>query len=415
MNQVLLRAPMKFSTRTLCLAAVWAALAVAAQAMQPAPERPGDVVFTGGKEGYACYRTPALVISSKGTVLAFCGGRVNDHRDEGDIDIVLKRSTDGGRTWGPLQVLANDGPNPCKGPIPIVLPSGRILLLYLWNKFIPSKDDRTTREVYVMSSDDDGLTWSEPRNITSSVYRKGWRWYGLGPCHAIVKQREPHKGRIVVPARHNTDDGPTYPHVIYSDDDGGTWHIGGIVDRAKATESTIVELSDGSLMINCRNQKNNENHRLVAVSRDGGESFGPARLEKAHPEPRGCQGSLAFHSLNEETGRGNIIFSNPANEEIRSDGTLQLSTDDGETWTSRYRYAPAAAPYFTGYSDIAVFADGSIGVLYERGEYAEGESKGERYNEMAFVRVPFERLSSPQRPTENQAVAGTESSEKITE
>lgn len=104
---------------------------------------------------------------------------------------------------------------------------------------------------------------------------------------------------------------------------------------------------------------------------------------------------MAFHSLNKGTGRGNIIFSNPANEEIWSDGTLQLSTDDGKTWTRRYRYAPAPAPYFTGYSDITVFADGSIGVLYERGEYAEGDSKSERYDEMAFVRVPFELLSNP--------------------
>ena len=360
----------------------------------PAPAPRESVVFTGGKEGYACYRTPALAVSSEGTVLAFCGGRVNDHRDEGDIDIVLKRSTDGGQTWGPLQILANDGPNPCKNPAPVILPSGRVLLLYLWNKSIASEKDRTTREVYIIHSDDDGLTWSEPRNITASVYREGWRWYGLGPCHAIVKMRDPHRGRIVVPARHNTEDGPTRPHVIYSDDDGETWQIGGIVDRAKATESTIVELSNGALMINCRNQKNDETHRVVAVSSDGGESFGPARLEPAHPEPRGCQGSLAFHSLNAETGRGNIIFSNPANEKIRSDGTLQLSTDDGATWTGRYRYAPAPAPYFTGYSDIAVFADGSIGVLYERGEYEEGESKGERYDEMAFGRVPFGLLSS---------------------
>jgi sialidase-1 len=354
-----------------------------------------SVVFTGGREGYACYRTPALVISAEGTVLAFCGGRVDDHRDEGDIDIVLKRSTDGGRTWGPLQVLADDGPNPCKGPAPVVLPTGRILMLYLWNKSIASEKDRTTREVYFIHSDDDGLTWSEPRNITTSVYREGWRWYGLGPCHAIVKARDPHRGRIVVPARHNTEDGPTRPHVIYSDDNGETWQIGGIVDRVKATESTIVELSDGALMINCRNQKNDENHRVVAVSKDGGESFGPARLEPAHPEPRGCQGSLVFHSLNAETGRGNIIFSNPANEKIRSDGTLQLSTDDGATWTGCYRYAPELAPYFTGYSDIAVFADGSIGVLYERGDHTADGPKGERYDEMAFVRVPFELLSTP--------------------
>ena len=162
-----------------------------------------SVPFTGGKEGYACYRCPTLAVSAKGTVLAFCEGRVNSHRDEDDMDVVLKRSTDGGRTWGPLQVLANDGRNPCKNQCPVVLPSGRILLVWLWNKWIPSENDRTTREVFVMYSDDDGVTWSKPRNITASVYQPAWKWYGTGPCHAIVKRSEPHKGRIVVPARHN--------------------------------------------------------------------------------------------------------------------------------------------------------------------------------------------------------------------
>ena len=84
---------------------------------------------------------------------------------------------------------------------PVVLPSGRILVVYLWNKSIRTERERTTREVYVVHSDDDGLSWSVPRNITRSVYRRDWGWYGTGPCHAIVKLREPHKGRIVVPAR----------------------------------------------------------------------------------------------------------------------------------------------------------------------------------------------------------------------
>ena len=135
-----------------------------------------SVPFTGGKEGYAVYRCPALAVSAKGTVLAFSEGRVNSHKDEDDMDVVLKRSTDGGRTWGPLQVLANDGRNPCKNQCPVVLPSGRILLVWLWNKWIPSEKDRTTREVYVMHSDDDGVTWSEPRNITQSVYLADWQW-----------------------------------------------------------------------------------------------------------------------------------------------------------------------------------------------------------------------------------------------
>jgi len=364
------------------------------------PKIPLDSVpFTGGKEGYACYRCPTLAVSSKGTVLAFCEGRVNSHKDEDDMDVVLKRSSDGGRTWGPLQVLASDGRNPCKNQCPVVLPSGRILLVWLWNKWIPAEKERTTREVFVIHSDDDGVTWSKPRSITRSVYEPDWQWYGTGPCHAIVKRSEPHKRRIVVPARHNAKGMKMVSHVIYSDDGGETWHIGGSVPRPQTTESTVVELSNGDLMLNSRNQNDAENYRVVSISKDGGATFSEVWLENALIEPRGCQGSLLFHSLNARTGKGNILFSNPANSAFRSDGTLKLSQDDGRTWTMSFRYAPKPAPNFTGYSDIAVMSDGGVGVLYERGDVAEPSKKAERYDEIGFTVVSFAEIRTPLPPT----------------
>jgi sialidase-1 len=358
-----------------------------------------SVPFTGGKEGYTVYRCPTMAVSAKGTVLAFCEGRVNSHKDEDDMDVVLKRSTDGGRTWGSLQVLANDGRNPCKNQCPVVLPSGRILLVWLWNKWIPSEKERTTREVFVMHSDDDGVAWSKPRNITRSVYQPDWNWYGTGPCHAIVKRSEPHQGRIVVPARHNVKGVKMVSHVIYSDDNGETWHIGGSVPRPQTTESTVVELSNGDLMLNSRNQNDGENHRVVSISKNGGETFTETWLETALVEPRGCQASLLFHSLNLATGNGNILFSNPANATVRSDGTLKLSEDDGRTWTKSYRYARKPAPNFTGYSDIAMMPDGSIGILYERGNLADSRKKSERYDEVGFTVVSFAEIRTPLPPT----------------
>jgi sialidase-1 len=358
-----------------------------------------SVPFTGGKEGYACYRCPTLAVSTQGTVLAFCEGRVNSHQDEDDMDVVLKRSVDGGRTWGPLQVLANDGKNPCKNQCPVVLPSGRILLVWLWNKWISSENGRTTREVFVMHSDDDGVTWSKPRNITASVYQPGWRWYGTGPCHGIVKRSEPHKGRVVIAARHNAKDTHMFTHVIYSDDGGGTWKIGGSVPREKTSEATVVELSNGDLMLNCRNQNDGENHRVVSVSKDGGATFSETWLEKQLVEPRGCQASLLYHSPNPATGKGNILFSNPANATVRSDGMLKLSEDDGRTWTKAFRYAKKPAPNFTGYSDIAVMPDGSIGILHERGDLADANKKSERYDEVGFTVVPFAEIRTPLSPT----------------
>lgn len=362
-----------------------------------------SVPYAREREGYACYRCPAVAVSTQGTVLAFCEGRVNSHKDEDDIDVVLKRSTDGGRTWGPLQVLANDGRNPCKNQCPIVLPSGRILLLWLWNAWIPSEKDRTTREVFVMHSDDDGLTWSKPRNITASVYEKGWGWYGLGPCHGIVKRGEPHPGRLIVPARHNTARTPMVGHVIYSDDGGGTWSIGGSVPRPQTSEGTIAELGNGDLMFNLRNQNDDEQYRVVSVSRDGGRSFSETWLEKALVEPRGCQASLLFHSLDPATGRGVLLFSNPANAQDRSDGTLQISGDDGRTWAKAFVYARKPAPYFTGYSDLARMPDGGVGILYERGELTEAARKADRYDEIGFVVVPSSLIRMP-RPVASARV-----------
>jgi sialidase-1 len=131
------------------------------------------------------------------------------------------------------------------------------------------------------------------------------------------------------------------------------------------------------------------------ISKDGGATFSEVWLEKALVEPRGCQASLLFHSLNPTTGKGNILFSNPANAELRSDGTLKLSEDDGRTWTKSFRYAKKPAPNFTGYSDIAVMPDGSVGILHERGDLDDAGKKADRYDEVGFTVVPFAEIRTP--------------------
>ncbi len=366
--------------------------------------------FVGGQNGYKVYRAPTMVTTQKSTILAFAEGRVNGHADEDDMDVVLRRSEDGGKTWQKLQVLVNDGKNPCKNQSPVVLPNGRILLVYLWNPWIPSESERGTisRKVYSIYSDDDGMTWSngDPKNrgteITGMVQRPEWGWTGLGPVHGIVKQFEPNKGRILLPSRHNPGKGSMLSHVFYSDDSGKTWKIGGSVNRPKTTESTIVELSDGRLLLGSRNQVDTENHRVMSLSTDGGLSFPTTWLETQLIEPRGVQASLFYYGMNSKTGKGNILFSNPNHKEIRSNGTLRLSTDDGKTWSESVVYAPKKSPYFTGYSDIVKLKNGDIGVLYERGNYDE-KTKGERYEEIGFAIVkkdafPSLRSSAPPAP-----------------
>lgn len=374
--------------------ALFALSCSSSEKVAPIEEWPGienaqeSVPFVAGKNGYAVYRVPTIVRTNAGTILAFAEGRVNGPGDEGDINVVLRRSKDEGKTWESLQTIADDGKNPCKNQCPVVLPSGRIVLVWLWNESIPSEADRTTRDVYVQYSDDDGVTWSPRENVTQSTQEPNWGWTGMGPVHGIVKQFAPHQGRIVFAARHNMADTDMRAHVIYSDDGGVSWKIGGTVLRDKTTESTVVELSNGNLMVNSRNQKESENHRVVSISKDGGETFTESFVEEQLIEPSGVQASLLFYSMNDKTGKGNLFFSNPAHPELRSNGTLKLSIDDGKTWSEGIRYAPKKAPYFSGYSDIVKLGNGDVGVLYERGEVSESDPKGDRYDEIGFTVVP---------------------------
>jgi len=362
---------------------------------------PMSWVFLNGTEGYAVYRCTTMTVTQAGTILAFSEGRVNSHVDEDDMDVVLKRSTDGGKTWGPLQVIANDGKNPCKNQCPVVLPSGRILLVWLWNEWISSEAERTTRQVYITYSDDDGVTWANHINITGDVYGDNWGWYGTGPCHAIVKTRPPHQGRIIIPARHNIPGvQSTKSHLIYTDDPTGLtgWTIGAIALREQSNESTVVELSNGDLMLNSRNGSDavGEEYRVVHISKDGGQTFvAPWYLDHALPDAGRCQGSILEHSINSVTGKSNILFSNPNDLYERRNGTIKLNENDGAygSWVRKIRYSDPN-PAFCGYSDIAVLnAAGDIGVLFERGVHY---LKPRRWiGGVAFRVVPFDAINDP--------------------
>ncbi|MBI0383306.1 exo-alpha-sialidase, partial [Streptomyces albiflaviniger] len=152
-----------------------------------------SVPFRAGTEGYASYRIPAVVLTHDGTVLAFAEGRVNFSADDGHIDLVLKRSADGGRTWGALQVVARNGDGTAGNPAPVVLDGGsydgRVLLVHV-RSAASATEDRIRRgevsaadgrRVWLTYSDDDGVSWSEAREITASTKRPEWRWYATTP------------------------------------------------------------------------------------------------------------------------------------------------------------------------------------------------------------------------------------------
>jgi sialidase-1 len=356
---------------------------------------PGVVVFPNGPdllkgEALPVHRNVSVVTTHEGTLLAFAGHRPNGAPDEDTMQIHLRRSSDGGETWGPVIVVAEDGQNRCATQVAVVLPSGRILLLWLWNAWIPSESDRTTREVYVTHSDDDGLTWAPHRNITAQVYQPNWNWYGLGPGHGFIKTRTPHVGRIIIPARHGVVGGPGKPHIIYSDDDGATFHLGG--ELSIGNESTACEQSDGDVLFNVRADVL---YRWVGVSADGGLTF-PTQYEDTQLAGADkCQASLLEHSMNLLTGKANILFSNPEDLDQRVNGTVKLSENDGNagTWVRKFRYSDPA-PAFSGYSDITVLkGGGDVGILWEFGSHY---SKPARWDGgVKFRAIQFQQITSP--------------------
>jgi sialidase-1 len=317
-------------------------------------------VFKAGQAGYHTYRIPALVVTTKGTLLAFCEGRKVGRSDAGDIDLLLKRSLDGGKTWQEQRVLWDDGPNTCGNPCAVVdSATGTIWLLMTHNRGedtevkIVDGTSRGTRTVWVTHSSDDGVTWAKPEEITAAVKPKEWTWYATGPGVGIQLE----SGRLVVPCDHKVAGTKERgSHVILSDDNGKTWKLGGMVGPT-CNESQVIERSDGSLLLNMRSYQAN-NRRRVAVSKDGGETFGKPEEDPALVEPA-CQASLIRYRAEKEL----VLFSNPASTK-REKMSVRLSTDDGRTWTHARRLwdGPAA------YSCLAVLPDGTIGCLYERGD-----------------------------------------------
>ena len=300
-------------------------------------------VFVSGEGGYHTYRIPAIVVSPKGTVLAFCEGRKNSGSDAGNIDLVLKRSFDGGETWAAMQVVYEDGANTIGNPCPVVdQTTGTI-----WLAFTRNNDG-----VFVTHSADDGETWTAPVEITSDVKPSDWTWYATGPCHGIQLS----SGRLLMPCDHRIQGNPEqFSHVIYSDDHGASWKLGGTVSE-KTDECTAVETMDGHVYLNMRSYLG-KNRRAVASSDDGGITWTPSTLDETLIEPV-CQASV----LRIPGNKNRIVFSNPASVK-REKMTLRLSYDEGQSWTpgKTLHNGPSA------YSDLATTPDGTILCLYERG------------------------------------------------
>jgi N-acetylneuraminic acid mutarotase len=370
-------------------ACVWSAVALLASSaivarQSPLPEPQLTDVYVAGEAGYHTFRIPSVIATQKGTLLAFAEARRGSAGDAGDIDLVVKRSRDGGQSWSPLQIVGDNGPNTFGNPCPVLdRNTGTLWLLSTHNRGTDSEKDiiagtsQASRTVWVQKTSDDGESWSAPVEITASVKQPDWTWYATGPGVGIQTSG----GRLVVPANHaEWGSGVHRSHVFYSDDGGQQWRLGASAD-AGTNESQIVELADGRLMLNMRNHpRKPENFRMVATSNDLGRTFSKASPDRALVEPP-AQASLLHLTSTQANGTNRLLFANPAST-ARERLTVRLSYDEGATWpvARGVHEGPAA------YSTLVALAEGSIGLLFERGDKSP-------YERITFARFTLEWLT----------------------
>ncbi len=257
----------------------------------------------------------------KGDAAGLLRGRKNSRSDSGDIDLLCRRSEDSGRTWSNQQVAWDDKENTCGNPCPVVdEPSGTIWLLMTWNRGddteaqIKANTGKDTRRIWVARSDDDGITWSKPIEITDAAKQPGWCWYATGPGVGIQLQKGACKGRLVIPCDHSVEASADNPagynsHVIISDDHGKTWKLGGVISL-QVNECQVVELADGTLMINMRNYDRSKTVRAIATSTDGGITWSKVTHDLTLVEPI-CQASFIRYSCAARAIRADSCFQTP--------------------------------------------------------------------------------------------------------
>ncbi|MEV6104888.1 sialidase family protein [Streptomyces sp. NPDC051940] len=332
------------------------------QAAAATPEFSETALFTAGTGGYACYRIPVVVRARNGDLLAFAEGRVAGCGDKGDIDIVLRRSLDGGVTWQPQQVVLAGNGDTRGNPAPVVdRDSGRISLLSTWN---PGTDD-TDRVPYLQYSTDDGASWGAATNMRTVLSRPEWdRWYATGPNAGIQLANGPHAGRLVVGGNHEGTDGRVGAHLMYSDDGGLNWRIGADDTRTgtslKPQELSLFEKADGAVVAQARDENGTDaGNRAFATSTDQGASFdAPFRTDPALQSPV-VQGSTVNHG-------GRVLLSAPAHPYSREVMTVRASSDEGATWET-WDQGRVVNWGWSAYSSLVELAADRVGLLYETG------------------------------------------------
>lgn len=328
-------------------------------------------VFVSGKEGYHTFRIPSLATAADGSLIAVAEGRKYNAADPGfennDIDLVGKRSSDGGKTWSKLQVIDDPGErwSACNPTMVVDRVTGRVWLCYCRTR--PGRSSATSRpgtddaQAWVRSSKDGGASWSRPTDITK-VARDVDNWAGgfFGPGSGIQDK----KGRLIVPMSKTTRGNAWDAYVIYSDDHGHSWQRGQLLpDGDRGNENQLVELADGRILMDVRQNKGP--HRWLAISRDRGQSW-------SNPQPGQtvtpvCCAIRRYALKSAGADRNRILWSGPKDPTSRANLVVRVSYDEGQSFTNERLIS--ALDERAAYSDLTILQDKSVGVLWERGGY----------------------------------------------
>nr|WP_291983597.1 sialidase family protein [Luteitalea sp.] len=333
---------------------------------QPAPVAQTDLATAG--TGSPFYRIPALTVTTRGTLLAAYDARPTLSDLPGPISVVLRRSTDGGATWGPQTVVrAGSAAGGYGDPSLLVDRTTRRIFLFhaagVRQGFFGAAagvghDDPDVLQTDYAFSDDDGVTWTH-RRITSAIKDPSWNGIFAASGQGIQLRYGPHAGRLVQQyvIRRGKE---MWAASAYSDDHGETWRMGQLVGPG-ADENKTVELSDGRLLLNSRAKP----YRKVAFSSDGGATWTGWRDEPQLIDPANNGAIVRVHP---DAAAGSapareLLFINTESRDRREQLVIKRSCDDGATWTARAVLEPGGASYAT----LARLPDGRMGVLYERG------------------------------------------------
>lgn len=384
--------------------------------------RLGVAVRDAQVDGVHTYRIPGLATTNNGSLLAIYDVRYLHNRDlQGHMDIGLSRSTDKGQSWSPMQIVLDMGEwgglsqqynGVSDGSVTVDPRTGKIFVTGLWmhgvlddsGQFIqelsettpswnhqwrhrgsqPGFSPKETSQFLITESTDDGKSWSQPRNLTEMVKRPEWWLFAPAPGNGIVMR----DGTIVLPTQGRDTTGIPFSCITYSRDGGETWKTTN-PSHSNTTECAVVELSDGSLMLNMRDNRNRRerggsNGRAIFTTKNMGESWTKHPTSNTTLTEPTCMASLISIAADQSIAKRDLLlFSNPNSESKRRDTTIKLSLDQGESWTHELLLDERDN---WGYSSLTLVNEHYIGILYESSRA-----------QMTYQLIPIEELLRSKR------------------